>query len=79
MPDNLFSNCLSTSSTSSSSGESLHDHHRELLHTAVILGYWFEPRWESGSASDGSADIGVEQNMSIELEEDSPVRLDNLD
>ena len=69
---------LSESSTSSSSGESLDEFHRDLLQADAILGYQFEPRRDSYSASDESADINGEEHMSIEGET-SLVRLGNLD
>ena len=70
----------SESSTSSSSGESLDEFHRDLLQADAILGYHgqFEPRRNSYSASDESADINREEHMSIEGET-SLVRLGNLD
>ena len=72
------SDCLSESSTSSSSDESLDEFHRDLLQADAILGYQFEPRRDSYSASDESADIEGEEQMSIEGET-SLVRLGNLD
>ena len=56
---------LSESSTSSSSGESSDEFHRDLLQADAILGYQFEPRLDSYSASDKSADINGEEHMSI--------------
>ena len=69
---------LSESSTSSSSGESLDEFHRDLLQADAILSYQFEPRRDAYSASDESADINREEHMSIEGET-SLVRLGNLD
>ena len=69
---------LSVSSTSSSSGESLDEFHRDLLQADAILGYQFEPRRDSYSASDESADINEEEHMLIEGGT-SLVRLGNLD
>ena len=59
---------LSESSTSSSSGESLDEFHRDLLQADAILGYPFEPRQDPYSASDESVDINGEEYMSIEGE-----------
>ena len=68
----------SESRTSSSSGESLDEFHRDILEADAILGYQFEPRRDFYSTSDESADIEGEERMSIEGES-SPVRLGNLD
>ena len=69
---------LSESSTSSSTGESSDEFHRDLLPADAILGYQFELRRDSYSASDESADIKGEEHTSIEGET-SLVRLGNLD
>ena len=59
---------LSESSTFSLTGESLDEFHRDLLHADTILGYQFEPRRDSYSASDKCADINGEEHMSIKGE-----------
>ena len=50
--------------TSSSSGESLDDSHRNILQGGEVLGYQFEPRRDSNNGSGESADIEDDQNMS---------------
>ena len=61
---------LSDSSASSSSGESLDEFHRDIPQARVVLGYQFEPRQESNSASGESADIEEEiNNISVDGEE----------
>ena len=69
---------LSESSTSSSSGESLDEFHTDLLQADAVLGNQFEPRRDSYSTIDESADIKGEEHMSIEGET-SLVPLGNLD
>ena len=48
---------LSETSTSSSSGESLDEFHRDLLQADAILGDQFGPRRDSYSASDESREL----------------------
>ena len=66
------------SETSSSSGESLDEFHRNILQGDEVLGYQFEPRRDSNNGSGESADIEEDQNMSSD-EDESVVRLGNLD
>ena len=68
----------SDSETSSSSGESLDEFHRNILQAGVVLGYQFEPRRDNNNGSGESGDIEDDQNMSSE-EGESEVRLGNLD
>ena len=67
----------SDSRTSSSSGESLDEFHRNILQGGEVLGYQFEPRRNTNSASAELADNEDDQSMSID-EEESFVRLGNL-
>ena len=67
-----------TSETSSSSGASLDESHRNILQGGEVLGYQFEPRRDSNNGSGESADIEDDQNMSPD-EDGSVVRLGNLD
>ena len=70
----------SDSETSSSSGESLDEFHRNILQGGEVLGYQFEPRRDSNNGSGESAYIEDDQNMSSDQDEDeSVVRLGNLD
>ena len=68
----------SDSETSSSSGESLGEFHRNILQGGEVLGYQFKPRRDSNNGSGESADIEDDQNMSSD-EDESVVRLGNLD
>ena len=71
----------SDSETSSSSGESLDESHRNILQGGEVLGYQFEPRparRDSNNGSGESADIEDDKNMSSD-EDESVVRLGNLD
>ena len=69
---------LSDSETSSSSGESLDEFHRNILQGGEVLSYQFEPRRDSNNGSGESADIEDDQNMSSD-EDDKVVRLGNFD
>ena len=64
--------------TSSSSGESLDEFHRNILQGGEVLGYQFEPRRDSNNGSGESADIEDDQNMSYDKDE-SVLHLGNLD
>ena len=69
----------SDSKTSSSSGESLDEFHRNILQDGEFLGYrQFEPRRGSNNGSGQSAYIEDDQNMPSD-EDESVVRLGNLD
>ena len=68
----------SHSETSSSSGESLDEFHRNILQGSEVLGYQFELRRDSNNGSGESADIEEDQNMSSD-EDESVVCLGNLD
>ena len=68
----------SDSETSSSSGGSLDESHRNILQGCEVLGYQFEPRRDSKYGSGESADIEGDQNMSSD-EDEFVVRLGNLD
>ena len=68
----------SDSETSSSSGESLDEFHRNIFQGGEVLGYQFKPRRDSSNGSGESADIEDDQNMSSD-EDESVVRLGNLD
>jgi hypothetical protein len=72
------SDSSSDSRTSSSSGESLDEFHRNILQGGEVLGYQFEPRRNTNSVSAELADNEDDQSMSID-EEESFVRLGNLD
>ena len=72
------SDSSSDSRTSSSSGESLDEFHRNILQGGEVLGYQFEPRRSTNSVSAELADNEDDQRMSID-EEESFVRLGNLD
>ena len=68
----------SDSETSSSSGESLDEFHKNILQGGEVLGYQFEPTRDSNNDSGESADIEDDQSMSSD-EDESVVRLGNLD
>ena len=73
------SNSSSDSGTSSSSGESSDEFHRNIIQGGEILGYQFEPRRDTNSISGESAsNEQSQQSMSID-EEETSVRLGNLD
>ena len=68
----------SDSETSSSSGETLDEFHRNIFQGGEVLGYQFEPIRDSNNHGSGeSADIEDDQNMSSD-EDESVVRLGNL-
>ena len=70
----------SDSETSSSSGKSLDDFHRNILQGGEVLGYQFESKRNSNNGSGESADVEDDQNMSNSSDEDeSAIRLGNLD
>ena len=71
----------SDSETSSSSGESLDEFHRNILQGGEVRGYQFEPRRDSNNGRCESADnpdIEDDQNMSSD-DDESVVHLGNLD
>ena len=73
------SDSSSDSGTPSSSGESSDEFHRNILQAGEILGYQFELRRDTKSVSGESAgNEQSEQSTSID-EEESSVRLGNLD
>ena len=59
------SDSSSDSRTSSSSGESLDEFHRNILQGGEVLGYQFEPRRNTNSVSAELADNEDDQSMSI--------------
>ena len=68
----------SDSETSSSSGESLDEFHRNILQGGEVLGYQYQPRRDGNNGRGESADIEDDQNMFSDKDE-SVVRLGNLD
>ena len=76
---NSSSGDSSDSRTSSSSSESLDEFHGYILEGGEVLGYQFEPRRIFPNSVNGeSAETIADQNMSTD-EEESSVRLGNLD
>ena len=72
---------LSHSGTSSSSGDSLDEFHRDMLNAREVLGYQFQPRRDSVSGESSSHNEG-DENMSTDVsidEDQQTARLDNLD
>ena len=68
----------SDSETSSSSGESLDEFHRNIFQGGEALGYQFEPTRDSNNGSGESADIEDDQNMSSDEDESVIVYIDKL-